>query len=357
MRKIIFLSLCLSGMALSAGHCEVSGEGIFGEDRLRSVLGQDGVTPIPVALRNGTTMFLWTFGDTLLGDWKGPINATATLNFSEIADMKAMPPNTLALSSVPDDDNYKNLKFDYFTDSGTVKEFLKYEPGENPLKRRFWADDGIQIEDTVYVYYMGVDVTEEKTFLPFKFTDTGLAKWRMPDKWDINKAGFERLKNFSIPDIAIGDGVIMRDGYVYLLGRASKNGAGLGSLCFARVRPADIETAGKYEYLTSSGTWDKKDYGIFFDDVCGEASLSYDEQLKKYSIVYMSAKTQEINLVTFDDFNDFPSKYVRTPVYKPAPKKDVFYYSAKEIFRTGKFIYIIYINPPIYQPMLVKITK
>jgi hypothetical protein len=347
----VFLGLTFSLPA----QPQATNEGIFARDRLNYVLGQDGVTPIPVKLKSGVEVFLWTFGDTILGEWKGAVNATATLNFSDVADMRAMPPNSLALSAVPNDSNYKELKFEYFKSSGTVSEFIPYAPDEKPSAVRLWADDGIALGDAVYVYYMRVELTGEKTFLPFKFKETGLVKWDISRGLDIGRADFKRIPGFSIKDIVAGDAVLTGpDGFIYILGRGSKEkGGGLSSVCFLRVKPADIEKAEAYEFLTTSGAWAGGERGLFLDDVGGEASLSYDKARKEYTMVYMSAKTQEINLVTFKDFAAFPERRKTTTVHKPAPKKDAFYYSAKEIFRTKKFIYIIYID----QPILIKVSR
>src|SRR4030042_3566656 len=57
--------------------------GIFGESRKESVLGQDGCTPIP--LDKGV---MWTFGDTILGSWKGDLSVDST--FEDSAVIKGM---------------------------------------------------------------------------------------------------------------------------------------------------------------------------------------------------------------------------------------------------------------------------
>ena len=358
LKKTLLSVLLFTSVFAPRVHAQAVNEGVFAKDRLKYVLGQDGVTPIPVKLRNGKEVFLWTFGDTILGEWKGAVNATATLNFSEIADMKAMPPNSLAMSPAPDDSNYKELKFEYFTSSGAaVRDFIPYYDNESPRNVRLWADSGIALGGAVYVYYMYVEITEDQTAFPFKFTETGLARWDITEGLDIKKADFKRVPNFAIKDMVVGDGVVRGPGnYLSIVGRcAKKPGEALASLCFMRVKPGDIEKASAYEYLTASGTWGAKDPGLFFNDVCGEASLSYDRGKKEYTVIYMSGASQEIVMVTFKNFAALPAGYKKTVVYKPAVKKSVLYYSAKEIFRTGSFIYIIYIDPGNYQPILIKL--
>ena len=145
-----------------------------------------------------------------------------------------------------------------------------------------------------------------------------------------------------------------KSGYFYILGRLSlKNDGNLNALFLSRVKPAKIEDFSAYEFLSSDGKWQKEKKTSFFDDVAGEASLAWDEYRKVFRIIYMSAKTQEIKSAVFSDFGKFAGKPETAVLHKPEPKKDAMYYSAKEIFHTKKAVYLIYIDPSIYQPILV----
>jgi len=356
--KSIYLPVLLfTVIAAGAAFGETVNEGIFAPSRLTSVLGQDGVTPIPVVFKDGEKKYLWTFGDTLLGTWKGPVVTTATLNFTGAADMASMPCNTLALSDAPTETNYKDLLFKFYMGSSTASEFIKYDQTENPFKNRLWADNGIQTAGGVYVFYMDVELTKENA-IGFKFNGTGLAKAEVPENAEIAKFNFERVKGFYAKDLLLGDGVAEADGYIYILGRIAKKGDGsLNALCAARVKPELIEDFSAYEFLSQEGTWQKKEKGAFFDDISGEASLVYDSGANLFRIVYLSGITQEIKLVEFSTFKEFAQGPDTKSVYKPEPKKDILYYSAKEIFHSKDTVYLIYIDPSIYQPILVKHSK
>ncbi|MCX5786265.1 MAG: DUF4185 domain-containing protein [Elusimicrobia bacterium] len=357
MQNIYLPVFLFCSMATGAVFGETVNEGIFAPSRLDFVLGQDGVTPIPVIFKDGEKKYLWTFGDTMLGAWKGPVVTTATLNFAGAADTEAMPCNTLALSAVPAETNYKELRFKFYTESSTVSEFIKYNKNENPFINRLWADSGIQTDSGVYVFYMDVEIAKENA-AGFKFKGTGLAKAKTPEKADILEFNFERVGKFYAKDILLGDSVVKKGGYVYILGRIAKKADGsLNALCAARVEPARIEDFSAYEFLSRKGRWQKKEKGAFFDDVSGEASLVYDEGVELFRIVYMSGRTQDIRLVEFGTFNALARKPSVKSVYKPEPKKDIFYYSAKEIFHSKETVRIIYIDPSIYQPILVKYSK
>ncbi len=350
--KMLFLLIC----AFFPQACDARpvNEGVFAPSRLNSVLGQDGVTPIPVKLRGGMEIYLWTFGDTMLGGWTGPVLTTATLNFNSFADIKSMPCNTLAVSSVPTAENYRYLDMRFHAPGGKVSEFIGYRKGEDPFVKRMWADDGIQLKEWVYVYYMDVALDKSAPG-SFAFRGTGLARARVPEKADPDLFAFERLDGFSAEGVVIGDSVIRKGRYLYVLGRLSrKNDGNLTSLAFMRVKPGDIADLKRYEFLSQGGEWGRE-RGAFMEDVAGEASLVYDERKGVFRLTWMSFAAQEIMTAEFSDFRDFALKPGGMALYKPPAKKDVLYYSAKEIFSEAGRRYIIYIDPSIYQPILVTV--
>ncbi len=154
------ISFCIVTVALSlsflfcASHDKLSyitdrieNLGIFGESRKKSVIGQDGCTPIEL-----DDKMMWTFGDTIIGTWKGDLTVHST--FEDSAVMKGMISNSLAFTDIPVDSTIKDLEFTFYKEQGTVAQFIKPLPGEDPSVWRFWAMDGIKIDTTVYVYYM-----------------------------------------------------------------------------------------------------------------------------------------------------------------------------------------------------------
>ena len=354
----IFMLFCII-YCMAAFPClsQEINEGIWAPHRLKSILGQDGVTPVPVTDSKGNKVFFWTFGDTFLGSWKGNVNTTSTFDFNNSVNINAMIPNTLAISDVPNDDNYKNLNFQYLLEDKAVTQFIKYDKGENPFVIRYWANDGIQLGNAVYIYSMIVKIDQNIKPFPFKVMGSGLVKWNMDNKWnakDFNAVKFEKIKGFVADNLIVGDSVIEKDGYVYLLGRAETTANSYASLVFMRVKSENIENFSSYEFLSESGQWADKNMAKFFNDICGEASLSYNETLKKYVVIYMQAAKQQIIMITFKDFSCLPENIEKQIIYVPPAKNGINYYSAKEIFSTKDYIYAIYIDPSIYQPILVK---
>lgn len=341
----------------SAAYGEPVNEGVFAPERLSSVLGQDGVTPIPIRGADGTAAVLWTFGDTILGGWKGAVVTTATLDFSAVTDMTAMPCNAMALTPALSSSNYRSPGFVFYAPGGTVKEFIGYREGENPFLKRIWAAGGAHLGENIYVYYMDVDI--DKTAPGgFVFKGAGLARARLPGKAGPEAFAFERVDGFSAPGLAVGDSALQRGKYLYALGRLSRADDGrLTSLALMRVKPRHVEDFSRYEFLTNRGRWSRKDRGAFFDDVGGEASLAYDTVKKNYRIIYMSFAEQKVKAAEFTDFKSFAKAPAAAPLYAPPAKPGALYYSAKEIFSDAGNIYLIYMDPAIYQPVLVRVPR
>lgn len=350
MNKIFILSLVLV-LNLQA---EYENLGIFIPKRLNYVLGQDGSTPIEVKFANEERKILWTYGDTLLGKFKGPVVTTATLDFSSLSDITSMPPNTLSLTDLIDEKNLKELDIDFLKDSNqTPSQFIKYEEYENPFIKRLWGNDGIQIKKTLYVYYMDIEV-DSKTVGNFFIKGTGLVKAEMPAKPDINSFNFKRT-GFYAEDIIIGDSAIINGKYLYLLGRFSKNKNNVySSMCIGRVKTKDIENIKKYEFLSNSGKWIKEPDEII-GNVNGESSIVYDEYEKKFRITYLdsSIKLKRSEASKIEDF----ARNLNTREIKDLSDDRKLYYSAKEIFYTKNHSYIIYMDSGIYQPIILKVTK
>lgn len=333
--------------------------GVFAPSRLKSVLGQDGVTPMPVRTPDGRALLLWTFGDTILGGWKGPVATTATVNFGDAADMKAMPPNTAAWTAVPSSAaGLAALDFKFFTEGGEVSQPVPYLEGEDPFVKRLWAAGGAQVKNTAYVYYMDIDLEREKGPLAFRPRGTGLAKARIGEDFPEGGLSFERVKGFSLPGVIAGDGVVARRGRLYLAARAARAGdENFDALCFLRVKASRVEDPAAYEYLRPSGRWGKGPPALLFDDMGGEVSLSWDEPRKEYSVFYMSSREQAVKFMSFRDFKSLPRGAAARAVYSPPAKPGRLYYSAKEVWRDEDAVHVIYMDPSIYQPILVSFSR
>ncbi len=334
--------------------------GIFGVNRKQNVIGQDGCTPIQV----GSTM-MWTFGDTIIGEWKGDLSVNAT--FEDSAVMKGMLSNSVAFTDIPDDSNIQGLNFLFYKEKGAVAQFIKPLPGEDPAIWRFWAIDGIEIEGTVYVYYIIVLIDKnlakkENAGLPIRVKGVGIAEWKIPYGWTPGEPmNFKRTaKVFFENEPVFGDAVIRRGNHLFLIGHgpASKNRV---PAFIARVAISSIKKRAGYEFLDADGRWTGNigSAAAVADDVMGEPSISYNDTIKEYIVIYCSLD----GAIKTIQFNDFPMiKNKKTAVLYLPPslpsipaRSHLSYYSGKEIHSTGRALYAIYINPAIYQPILLRI--
>lgn len=344
------IALCIVSCAVKPSVTE---HGIFAPSRLESVIGQDGVCSIPL----DDEVTLWTFADTITGSWKSGEDRLSGNKKGAVID--GMISNSIAWSKKISENNYRDIKLDFYKENGKVSEFIKHEKGENPLKHRFWAMDGFRFKDRVYVYYLHVYIPDYRKFLEFDVLSVGLARWDIPAGW---KPGdpvmFRRLGTlFGKGTPFFGAAVLERDGYVYLAGHFRKSGTEF-PLSIARVEARNVENTEAYSFLSPDGEWvrDVKDAGSFVGDISGECSLSYNGYLKEYVIVYSKAFTGDVAVVRFSDFSRLPFAEKQT-VYRvhKEEKSGMWPYSAKEIFSSGRSVFIIYIDPVRYQPVLLEV--
>ncbi len=354
-QKKIILILTFLFLASCTSPEKVENLGIFGKSRLADVAGQDGCTPVPIDKR----YVLWTFGDTLFGEWKGDV--TASMTFENSARFKGMISNSLAFTEYPDNEKIGDLTFKFLKKKGKVTSFIDPKKRNDGAYYKIWAIDGIKIKERLYLYYIIVKMQKRKGVLPFTVFGTGLAYWDIPAGWKPgDRVNFRKIgRIFRENEPVFGDSVILKDGYLYLIGHGSSGKKVNGY--FARVRPAGIEKRENYSFLKKDGSWSQKlkDAHGYFGEVFGEPSLSYNEFLKKYLVIFCGSGGW-INLAAFRDFSRL-EKIQPATVYLPDKLPEIktrifyIYYSGKEIFSTEKNIYAIYINPAIYQPILLRI--
>lgn len=352
---IIVISLIFA-VAQTACRAKAEPLGLFAPSRLDHVLGQDGVAPISFDER----LVLWSFGDTILGEWKGGVSALAT--FSERAIVKAMPANSLGFSGPLTRESIKDPGFEYYREIGKIVPFIRTKRGEDPARVRLWALDGIRLGKSVYVYYAKIWIDEPGKVLAITPQGTGLARWDVPEGWRKGmNIVFRRMDGIFSPNEPIFGGcVIEKDGFLYVTGQQTKKD--FKSYAFiARVPKEHIDKRSEYRFFSTERTWDADITKALplFGDLAGECTISYNEVRKSFIIVYCRLGKGEIALTEFRDFNVLVSSPGRTVYTLPSlpEKRDqaVFYYSAKEIYADGQDLFVIYIDPTEYQPYLVRI--
>ena len=319
---------------------EVREHGVFAPSRLLSVKGQDGVSSIPFSEK----MYLWTFGDTIIGRGNGT---------------ETMLANSLAFTPAPSAGNIRDLEFSYYTEKGRITPFIKNTADEDPSRHRLWALDGIRLGNTVYVYYLHIIVHSKKA-LDFSLDSVGLARWDIPAGWKVgDPVRFIRRENlFPGSGPAFGASVMRKDGFLYITGQYS-DGKGSSPVKIARVPEDRISSAAAYGYLTTDGRWSDKctDAAGFAGDVAGECSLSYNMHLGGYFLLYCRIFSRDIVMLRFDEFSSLShAKKAVLLSNMDSNVNNLWYYSGKEIYSEKNSLYMIYINSREYQPHLVEIT-
>ena len=352
--KLVFIILLIP---LSCTNHPVAVEhGIFAYSRLESVIGQDGVCSIDF----GENITLWTFADTITGTWKNEKDRLESDQKEAVID--GMISNSIAWSEKITEDNYKDISFSFYKNrkTGRVKQFIENNKDEDPLKHRFWALDGFRYKDRVYIFYLHIYVPDYRDFLNFEVLYTGIARWDIPPDWkpgddfDFKRLGmlFEKGSPF------FGAAVMPKDDYIYIVGHLKKDNEFPVSIARANIN--DVENRNSYSFLSSVGEWvaDIKEAGDFVGDVSGECSLSYNDYLEEYIIIYSKAFTGDLAMVRFKDFKTLP-KSKSSVVYKHnilVEEHKLWPYSGKEIFSSNNKIFAIFIDPVRYQPILVELT-
>jgi hypothetical protein len=385
---------------------EVKPMGPLFKENTANVLGHDGAYSIP--LKDGKVF--WTFGDTLIGPERLGYDPEKMLIDSWLASSWAkehiiMISNTGLFLNTRDANKLLSATPYYFTHKDTAREIISSSLPANRdgRYRPIWPMDGIEVNGSLYIFYLMVDCglfKEEKKEgnLDINLYGTGLARATYPYK------RFERLHPTVSPvppkdpanacehpfiwwnnDFdenliqvpAFGTAVLKKqlDGYIYIYGSKveySKDKIA-HAVSLARVRSEDLEDVTKYQYLTGpEPNWGKnpKKAIILFEGNANELSVSYNQYLGKYVAVYSYADAfgkdgklplgslEEIHLRTSDAPYGPWSDAIRVYKCKKSCKEDVCY-AGKEhpefSKNNGKIVYVTYVSHQRYFPELIRI--
>jgi hypothetical protein len=291
-------------------------------------------------------------------------NLSVESTFLQSHDIKKMLSNSLAFSPPLDMENIRDLPMTFYRERGEVVPFIKLNKDESPFKNRIWPFDGIRLGNRVYFYYVRITVTDPKEYLGFRVDHTGLSRWDIPAGWKQgDPVKVKRLGPIFPGEYPFFGTSILRQGdWLYLTGHHPDPSRGKTPVSIARVKPENIEEADSYRYLGREGYWtdDITRAEGYPEDTMGECSLSYNNILQKYILVYCQSGTGNINALSFSSFQGI-RQGKNTTLYKPGPLSSAEgewpkqYYTARQVMKTGDALWIIYIHPEKYQPMLIQV--
>lgn len=335
------------------------------------MVGQDGSYSIP--LHDGRV--LWFFGDTIIGRripgeslWYPGGKAVGPKDMSGVGGTEKMLNNTgLLSSSDPIKDGINS--FSYITDhSGRLKQLIPLNKDEDPDRYRVWCMHGIEMDSTVYLFFIKVETIEEGIF-PVNFTilGSGMAYGSMND-WNFKRVEFDGsdlLWKIDQPHFA--SAVLGPEGdYLYLYGVLQ--GKDKIQRCYlSRVKKQEILELDKYEYLSGiMPEWSKciEDAIPVFDGMPNEQSVSYNKYLGRYLAVHsldLSGKiVARTSLTPWGPWSE-PCELFQVEtdpsVQLPYPR---LIYAGKEhpviAKDDGKTIYVTYVEFEEYYPHLVEVN-
>lgn len=335
------------------------------------MVGQDGSYSIP--LNDGR--ILWFFGDTIIGRrtpgeslWYPGGKAVGPKDMTGVGGTEKMLNNTGLLSS-------RSLvnegidTFNYITEaSGKMKQLIPLRSDEDPDRFRVWCLHGIEMDSTVYLFFIKVETIEEGIFpVNFVILGSGLAYGSMND-WNFKRVDFngsDLLWKENEPHFA--SAVLSPDGeYLYLYGVLQ--GKDMTQRCYlSRVKKSQLKEPDKYEYLSGEKPlWSKciKDAIPIFSGMPNEQSVSFNKYLGKYLAVHSLDLSGKIVARTSDNpWGPWSEAYelfqVKTDESEKLPYPRLIYAGKEHPALSkgeGKTIYITYVEFEEYYPHLIEVN-
>jgi hypothetical protein len=266
---------------------------LFAENSHRMV-GQDGAFSIPLA--PGKT--LWFFGDTLIGRrppagqslWTidgqpvGPRDMTGRGTFDCMINNTA-----LILHHKTGGDDLRDFR--YITDArGQLRPLIPLEGDEHPDRDRIWCQHGIEIDGRICLSFIKVRMLETGPLpVNFEIVGSGLA-CGSTDDWNLKRVtrdGDSILWSADQPHFGVAFLSRPDDPFVYCYGTVKQ---GEVQNCYlSRVRRAQINRPGSYEYLTNcEGAWSREIAQAIpiLSGMPSELSVSFNAHLNCYLAVH-----------------------------------------------------------------------
>ncbi|UWZ85515.1 DUF4185 domain-containing protein [Occallatibacter riparius] len=310
------------------------------------LIGQDGGQSI--ALNDGRSLFL--FSDTLLAPLS-PTGAESKGFF--LSNCAAFSP----ASSAPLRNAMASLSY-IVDDWNKPRELLCGSNAEQALSVRFWPEHGIQVENEVIFFYLGIQQAERGTW-GFVETGNGLAKLDLRtgvcSRW--SRDGDWRPWPQLPVDCHCGVQLLSKDGYVFVF---STRPAGLEYEAFlARVTPEAIEEPESYSFFTGERGWSAVMTSAAPIARCGsEFSVAYNEYLGCFVMTYIEPHAKQLCLRTAPEPWGPYSDAIRAGIVPHHPEATLvslgFQHPQFDV-DGGRTIYISYSQPHFAQNAMIEL--
>lgn len=296
-----------------------------------SVISQGGNYSIPF---KNQAKSLWVLNEI----WIGEIDKDGLKSVHAISD------NCAAISHSTSAYDLKNA-LEYLRDeNGWPLSILSVDADENPSVRRLWPRSGLQTGTTFYMFYSILQQYGQSPYESFRIGQ-GIA-------YSIVEEGpYMRVKHensyalWNDLEPSVGSAMIEdEDGWIYAYGRVVTE-PGKYSMTVARVQPGEIVSKNGYRYYSqemSSAAWsaDVTESALLFEDAPEELSVSYNEFMKFYLMVYSNPADGSVFIRT----SPYPWGKWSGTVKLISCKKEDYCYGAKEhpefSMKQGEIIYL-----------------
>jgi hypothetical protein len=275
------------------------------------LFGQDGGQSID--LDGGRSLFV--FSDTLLAarTVSRPDHQVPLVFRDEVGSQGVFLANcagTAASSRLRD----AWASIDYYLDPmGFPREILPATARERAQEIRFWPEHGVQVNGSVYLYYLGVQTVDPTTIWGFRNVGSGLARLD-PATGECERllvrGGWRMWRPLGV-DMHFGVQVVHEGEFCYVFG--SVRHWLFSQAILARVRPEQITDLDAYSYLKST----RPEWSESLDEACdlgpcaGDFSVSRNAHLGRYLMLYVNPYDKTLTVRT--------AEHIWGPYSEPQP--------------------------------------
>ncbi len=244
----------------------------------RGWIGGDAIYSAP--LPDGS--ILWLFGDTLIGTIRDGKRSPDTI----------MVNNTIAIQKGTDPATARITTYARQDEEGRWQSVFTPPHGDD----FFWIYDGILAPDGLYIFLIQIHVTDKDQAFGFHSAGTAVARidnpQDPPDKWrtTLRKIPFGTF----VPggETFFGSAALIWENHMYIYGITEETGEGYHRkyMITARVPADDPLDYEKWRFYDGND-WSKdfQNAKRLADDFANEYTVSYNEFLKQFIVVYTRA--------------------------------------------------------------------
>jgi hypothetical protein len=243
-------------------------------ERQEGWTGADGAYTVGLSDKE----ILWLFGDTWYGEVRQGRHENATIINNSIAIQRGIVPPHVTVDF-------------YFGESSGGKPSAFFRPSDG--HGWLWFYHGIKVSQTLYLFLLQIERTEDPDSFGFIIRGTRLASVANPEEppehWRASQLRIPWQRLSPDGDTIFGSALLKENGFIYIYGTTEDIIGGVREkyMILARAPAAELEQFNQWQFF-SSGRWTDDFNGLsrLAGDFANEYSVSYLASLEKYIAVY-----------------------------------------------------------------------